>query len=168
MYAAQDSMYPFPTLWPAMSRTEGLLQCLPPREQLFIYLESFSHKAQCFAFPYIPEELTIKEVEHFLKNVEENAEKVPDLLGLIFAALALGVQLGTFEGRRGSQTDTSQPDSKKGEVFCKLPISNPVFVSLLTCNSCCSNAGTSSFEFYKSSYFEEHPSYGHARSILDE
>lgn len=102
-----------------MSRTEGLLQCLPPSEQLFNYLDSFSQKAKGFAFPYVPEELTQKEVEHFLDNVQENAEKVPDLLALIFAALALGVQLDTFEGHEEAQTGASNTQSRKGEIFCK-------------------------------------------------
>ncbi|THY33808.1 hypothetical protein D6D00_00611, partial [Aureobasidium pullulans] len=113
MYTTQDAMYPFPTLWPAMSRTEGLLQCLPPSEQLFNYLDSFSQKAKGFAFPYVPEELTRKEVEHFLDNVQENAEKVPDLLALTFAALALGVQLDTFEGHEEAQTGASNTQSRK-------------------------------------------------------
>ncbi|KAI5195008.1 hypothetical protein E4T39_08399 [Aureobasidium subglaciale] len=117
MYATQDAMYPFPTLWPAMSRTQGLLQCLPSRDNLFLYLESFSRKAQGFAFPYVPEELTQREVEHFLENIEENAEKVPDLLGLMFAALALGVQLDTFDSRQVVQTSDSQTNSRKGEIF---------------------------------------------------
>ena len=114
MYAAQDAMYPFPTLWPAMSRTEGLLQCLPPREQLFGYLECFAQKAQAFAFPYVPEELTQKEVEHFLKNVGENAERVPDLLALLFAALALGVQLRTLDDRPKASDDVSQAQGRGG------------------------------------------------------
>jgi hypothetical protein len=56
MYATQDTMYPFSTLWPAISRTEGLLQCLPPRERLFKHLNSFDHKAQGLAFPYVPKD----------------------------------------------------------------------------------------------------------------
>lgn len=127
MYAAHDAMYPFPTLWPAMSRTQGLLQCLPPRDQLYGYLESFGQKVQGFAFPYVPEELTQKEVEHFLENAEENADKVPDLLALIFAALALSVQLETFEDAQ----ETQEPHSRKGEIFCKwsTPDRTPFFYS---------------------------------------
>jgi hypothetical protein len=119
MYVTQDAMYPFPTLWPAMSRTEGLLQCLPSFEQLHGYLDSFSQKAQGFAFPYVPADLTRKEVEHFLENAQENAEEVPDLLALIFAALALGVQLGTFRNQKEARADASQACSRKGEIFCK-------------------------------------------------
>ncbi|KAI5240746.1 hypothetical protein E4T42_08290 [Aureobasidium subglaciale] len=117
MYATQDAMYPFPTLWPAMSRTQGLLQCLPSHDKLFLYLESFSKKAQGFAFPYVPEELTQREVEKFLENIEENAERVPDLLALMFAALALGVQLETFDGQQVVQTSDSQNNGRKGEIF---------------------------------------------------
>jgi hypothetical protein len=113
VYVIQEAMYPFPTLWPAMSHTEGLLQCLPSLEQLYGYLDSFSQRAQGFAFPYVPEDLTRKEVEHFLENAQENAEKVPDLLALIFAALALGVQ------QKEAQADASQAYSRKGEIFCK-------------------------------------------------
>jgi hypothetical protein len=119
MYVTQDAMYPFPTLWPAMSHTEGLLQCLPSLEQLYGYLDSFNQRAQGFAFPYVPADLTRKEVEHFLGNAQENAEKVPDLLALIFAAIALGVQLGTFEDQREAPADALQAYSRKGELFCK-------------------------------------------------
>lgn len=119
MYATQDSMYPFPTLWPATSRTEGLLQCLPPREELHRYLDSFNRKALGFAFPWIPEAISQKEVEHFLESAEENAEKVPDLLALIFAALALGVQLEVFDEQRSLHADASQVYNKKSEIFCK-------------------------------------------------
>lgn len=119
MYATQDAMYPFPTLWPAMSRTQGLLQCLPPRDELYHYLESFTQKARGFTFPYVPEDLSQKEVERFLENGEENADKVPDLLALIFAALALGVQLDTFRSRQAAETGVVQTSSRKGEIFCK-------------------------------------------------
>jgi hypothetical protein len=119
MYTTQDAMYPFPTLWPAMSRTQGLLQCLPPRDELYHYLDSFSGKARGFAFPYVPEDLSQKEVERFLENAEENADKVPDLLALIFAALALGVQLDTFGSRQEAGTGVPQISSRKGEIFCK-------------------------------------------------
>lgn len=123
MYTTQDAMYPFPTLWPAMSRTQGLLQCLPPRDELYHYLESFSAKARGFAFPYVPEDLSQKEVERFLENAEENADKVPDLLALIFAALALGVQLDMFENRQEAGTGVSPNSSRKGEIFCKSRVS---------------------------------------------
>jgi hypothetical protein len=119
LYVIQEAMYPFPTLWPAMSHTEGLLQCLPSLEQLYGYLDSFSQRAQGFAFPYVPEDLTRKEVENFLGNAQQNAEEVPDLLALIFAALALGVQLGTFKNQKEAQADASQAYSRKGEIFCK-------------------------------------------------
>jgi hypothetical protein len=102
-----------------MSHTEGLLQCLPSLEQLYGYLDSFNQRAQGFAFPYVPADLTRKEVEHFLGNAQENAEKVPDLLALIFAAIALGVQLGTFEDQREAPADALQAYSRKGELFCK-------------------------------------------------
>ncbi|KAH0287704.1 hypothetical protein KCU62_g5650, partial [Aureobasidium sp. EXF-3399] len=93
MYTTQDAMYPFPTLWPAMSRTQG------------------------FAFPYVPEDLSQKEVERFLENAGENADKVPDLLALIFAASALGVQLTMFEDRQEAGAGVSQNSSRKGEIF---------------------------------------------------
>ena len=102
-----------------MSRTQGLLQCLPPRDELYHYLESFGMKARGFAFPYVPEDLAQKEVERFLENAEENADKVPDMLALIFAALALGVQLDTFGSRKNAGADVSPTSSRRGEIFCK-------------------------------------------------
>jgi hypothetical protein len=154
MYAAQDAIYPF-TLWPAISRTEGLLQCLPPREQLFRHLNSSDHEAQRFAFPYVPEELTRKEAEHFLENVEENANKVPDLLALVFAAPASGAQLETLRVDEERRTTLHRFETAR--------VRHLVSDRYRANNYLLPEAGSPSIKLYQSSHAEEHTSISHAR-----
>lgn len=110
MYAGNISMYPFPALWQATTATEGLLQCLEPREHLFAYLDTFAKTAVGFAFPFMPDELTHKEVDHFLQDAEQNAAMYPDALALILAGAALGIQLG---GEKEEREDRL----RRGDVF---------------------------------------------------
>lgn len=115
MYAAHRLMYPFPALWTATCPPSELLQILQPHEDLFAFIDSFTRKGQGFVFPYLPEELTKKEVQQFLQDAEQNANKHPDYLALIFAASALGEQLTSREG--GPKQGETQPHSRKGGVF---------------------------------------------------
>lgn len=48
--------------------------------------------------------MTRKEVQRFLDNKEKNAELHPDMLALIFATVATGMQMGQYD-RSGSQWD---------------------------------------------------------------
>lgn len=113
MYAAHNSMYPFPALWQATTATEALLRCLDPHETLLTYIDTFASKAVGFAFPFLPEDLNRKEVEHFLQEAEQNAVMYPDALALIFAGAALGVQLGGEDQDAGQREDRL----RRGDVF---------------------------------------------------
>jgi hypothetical protein len=155
MYAAQDAISPFTLLWPAISRTEGLLQCLPPREQLFRHLISSDHKAQEFAFPYVPEELTRKEAERFLEHVEENAKKMPDLLALVFAAPASGAQLETLRVDGEGRTILHRFETAR--------VRHLVSDRYRANNYLLADAGSPSIKLYQSSHAEEHTSISHAR-----
>ncbi|KAI9800511.1 MAG: hypothetical protein M1825_004059 [Sarcosagium campestre] len=98
IFAFQDApVYPFPALWPASGGTSALLACLPPDEELFGYLESFQKRAQSCSFPHVPDEITKVEIERFLSDREGNSFKHPDMLALIFAALAQGLQNGVYD-----------------------------------------------------------------------
>lgn len=115
MYAEHSSMYPFPTLWEATTATQGLLYCLEPHDTLLTYIETFGKKAVGFACPFLPEELSQKEVENFLQDAEHNTNVCPDALALIFAGAALGIQLGGEDENAKSRQDRLQ----RGDVFRK-------------------------------------------------
>lgn len=104
MYALADSMYPFPVFssWCGEGASLALAQCLPPREDLLEILELFQRRGQCCSFPHAPDELTKREVERFMDDLEGNAQKYPDMLALIFATLATGLQMGQWD-RSGGQ-----------------------------------------------------------------
>lgn len=98
----QGSSYPFATLWHQGADTIAqLLKTLPDRAELVAALDMFQHKAQSCSFPHVPDNTTKREVLRFLDNADENAEKHPDMLALVFATLATGIQLGVYD-RNGS------------------------------------------------------------------
>ncbi|GAB7365100.1 hypothetical protein MBLNU230_g6190t1 [Neophaeotheca triangularis] len=101
MYHTDHAMYPFPTMWLASGTIEALVGCLPEREELFDALESFYKRGQCCSFPHVPDEVTKKEVERFLSDAEANAQKFPDMLALVFATLATGMQMGVWDRSGG-------------------------------------------------------------------
>ena len=97
----QQPSYPFPVI-AKYSTVAALLQLLPVREELFACLELFQRRAQSCSFPHTPDEVTKKEVERFLADAERNANNFPDMLALIFATLATGLQMGQYD-RSGGQ-----------------------------------------------------------------
>ncbi|KAK4979395.1 hypothetical protein LTR28_005040 [Elasticomyces elasticus] len=118
MYAAHTSMYPFPAIFPTNQGIPALLQCLPPSEELYGYLDAFQKRAQSCSFPHVPDEVTRKEVERFLADADKNATAFPDMLALIFATLASGLQMGIYDKSGGRWTEEAmQAESSKGEVY---------------------------------------------------
>ncbi|KAF2720916.1 hypothetical protein K431DRAFT_313004 [Polychaeton citri CBS 116435] len=96
------SSYPFATLWyQGADIIPQLLKTLPDKAELISSLDMFQHKAQSCSFPHVPDNTTKREVLRFLDDAEENAEKHPDMLALVFATLATGLQLGVYD-RNGS------------------------------------------------------------------
>ena len=79
----------------------GLLDCLPEQGELMEYLDAFQKRAQACSFPHVPSEITKTEVERFLSDKRKNAEAFPDMLALLFAALALGAQHGVWDRHGG-------------------------------------------------------------------
>ena len=89
----------------------ALLVLLPSDGEIFQHLEHFEKRAQSCSFPHVPDEVTKIEVERFLADRRSNANKAPDMLALIFAALAVGMQIGVYD-RNGSQwTQASMDES---------------------------------------------------------
>ncbi|KAI9785591.1 MAG: hypothetical protein M1835_003314 [Candelina submexicana] len=119
IFAFQDApSYAFPTLWPASGGAVSLLKCLPPKDELLAYMDAFQKRAQSCSFPHVPEEITAREIERFLADPEGNAFKYPDMLALIFAALAQGLQNGVYD-RCGQQwlAGAMEAEALKGDVY---------------------------------------------------
>lgn len=126
MYASEEwaVRYPFPILsrWEGEGASSALLHCLPEREELFTALDSFQRRIQSYSFPHSPSEVTRKEVERFLTDAEVNTERFPDMLALIFAALAMGLQRGVYDQSGGNwvpgaMAKTTQQADVYGESF---------------------------------------------------
>jgi hypothetical protein len=68
-----------------------------------------------------PDEEIFQHLEHFHADRKNNAEKAPDMLGLIFAALAVGMQIGVFDQNGCQWHQPSMAIShSKGEAWRKL------------------------------------------------
>lgn len=120
MYPTDHAMFPFPTMWGAQDTLTALVACLPPREELFDVLESFQKRGQCCSFPHVPDEVTKKEVERFLSDVQGNAQKFPDMLALVFATLATGMQMGVWDRSGGSWVKGERENATKvSDVYSK-------------------------------------------------
>ena len=120
MYSsAEGSSYPFPIVSPYTNPSK-LLELLPDRDVLFVHLDMFQRRAQSCSFPHTPDEVTKKEVERFLADREGNAVRNPDMLALIFATLATGLQMGQYDrsGRKWLKVDIERA-KKDGDAFSK-------------------------------------------------
>jgi len=130
MYASAESMYPFPILagWAGKNATAGLIQCLPERDELFEILDLFQRRGQSCSFPHTPDEVTKKEVERFLADIESNSQKHPDMLALIFATLATGLQMGQWDRSGGRWVaDAMAKTTQRADVY-GMAISSSIYL----------------------------------------
>jgi hypothetical protein len=123
MYTPKNSPpYPFPTIFPATPEEciPELLKCLPQREELFECLTAFEKRVNVCSFPHVPLEITRSEVERYLADPRRNAHLCPEMLALLFAAIALGGQHSIWD-RSGGQwgADTVRFEAVKGNVYSK-------------------------------------------------
>lgn len=116
MYAPESTIYPFSVIV-EYSGPDQLWTLLPDRQELFACLDLFYSKAQSCSFPHMPDEVTKTEVERFLNN-PENAHNYPDMLALIFATIATGLQMGQYD-RNGGQwkKEAVETNRVKCDVF---------------------------------------------------
>jgi hypothetical protein len=130
IFAYQDApLYAFPTLWRADGGAGVLLACLPPRAELMSYLDTFQRRVQSCCFPHVPEEITLKEIDRFLANAEDNAFRHPDMLALIFAALALGLQNGVYDRSGGEWVEGAmEREAWKGDLYSTHPTCSPSYI----------------------------------------
>jgi hypothetical protein len=114
------SPYPFATLFKGTldECIPELLSVLPQKEELHEYLDAFQKRVHVCSFPHIPIEITKSEVERFLSDGRKNAQMCPDMLALLFAALALGSQHCVWD-KCGGQWVASvmKAESQKGDVY---------------------------------------------------
>lgn len=114
------SSYPFATLFPATPEEciPQLLDILPCRKELLDYLAAFEKRVYVCDFPHLPAELTKSEIERFLSDAERNARMCPDMLALIFAAIALGAQHSVWD-KSGAQwkAEAVDAEAQRGNVY---------------------------------------------------
>jgi hypothetical protein len=116
-----ETTYPFPTLWHAQQGTSCLIDLLPNSKDFSTFLSAFEYHAPLYYFPYLPEACHRKEVQQFLSNIEHNSLLHPDVLAVLFAALAQGVQSGLYDRWCGKWVPGAmQTEIKKGDVFSRL------------------------------------------------
>ena len=122
MYTPRNAPpHPFATLFKATPEEciPELLSCLPPTtEELLDYLSFFEKRVNICSFPHVPIEITRSEVERFLSDARKNAQMYPDMLALLFAAIALGAQHSVWD-KSGEQwnTDVMHVEMRKGDVY---------------------------------------------------
>ncbi|SMY18640.1 unnamed protein product [Zymoseptoria tritici ST99CH_1A5] len=121
MYAAPDgsAMYPFPIIWHGgNSAIEMVRTLLTNHNEIFSCLDMFQRRAQSCYFPHTPDEVTRREVERFLDDKERNAEQYPDMLALIFATMATGMQMGVHDRCGGEWVAGAVEESRrKSDVY---------------------------------------------------
>ena len=114
----ETTIYPFPTIWTSGTWVSGLYSCLQPSAEISAILDAYAARTESFVWPHLASEITKKEVERFLADFENNATSYPDMLALIFAALATGVQRGMYD-RGGQQWAPGivQRENLRGDLF---------------------------------------------------
>lgn len=97
-----------------------LLDILPSQKELMEYIAAFEKRAHICAFPHLPVELSKSEIERFLTDAERNARMCPDMLALIFAAIALGAQHSVWDKAGGTWTaEIIDAEAQRGNVYSK-------------------------------------------------
>ena len=111
-------MYPFPTMWTSTTWVRGLYECLQPWQETVSYLDTYAARAELFPWPHLAQDVNKEVVERFVANFEHNATSFPDMLALIFAALATGLQRG-IQDRSGQEWIPKAVESQsfKGDIF---------------------------------------------------
>lgn len=109
--------YPFPSLKVGDNTAVALTRLLPGKEEIFASLEVFNSIGQTLAVPQPPENTRKKDVQRFLSDLERNATKSPDMLALLFAALALVHHMSVVgKGRKSTQAEV-EAAFKLGECY---------------------------------------------------
>lgn len=121
MYAPTDgpSAYPFPMMQGGNGASDLARALLQSHKHVYECIDFFQRRSQSCYFPHTPDEVTRKEVERFLADAEGNAEKFPDMLALIFATVATGMQMGVYDKHGGWQPGVVEESRKTSDVYRK-------------------------------------------------
>ncbi|KAK8198726.1 hypothetical protein M8818_006593 [Zalaria obscura] len=92
--------------------------CLPQHDEFFACLELFQRRVVGISFPEYPHQLSRKEMDLFLQDPARTAHSRPDILALIFAALALGLQAGKYD-MGGEVWAAGDLEAEKGDLYSK-------------------------------------------------
>ncbi|CAK4031782.1 transcriptional regulatory [Lecanosticta acicola] len=119
MYLPPDgpSAYPFPIMQGGNSAAELARGLLRSHDLVYETVDIFQRRAQSCYFPHTPDEVTKREVERFLSDAEGNAEKYPDMLALIFATMATGMQMGVYDRHGGWVAGAVEDTRRTSDVY---------------------------------------------------
>jgi hypothetical protein len=121
MYTTRNTpTYFAPTLFRAAPDEciDELLSCLPRKEELLEHLAAFESRVNVCSFPHVPMEITKSEVERFLVDSKKNAQACPDMLALLFAALATAIQHSIWDNCGGGWiANVMEAEAQKINVY---------------------------------------------------
>jgi len=116
---AQPTAYPFPHLHIGDNSTAALTKLLPEGQEMFRSLRTFREIARSFAVPQSPNKTRENVVKDFLSNIEHNATRAPDMLALLFAALALVCHMSVTGPGVQSTRDENEALYVRGNCYSK-------------------------------------------------
>lgn len=169
MFAFQlTTSHPFPTLWSAKDETAGLVELLPNNEDMHFYLGSFQRRVRSCSFPHVPEECTEAEIRRFLENVEHHAAVHPNMLALLFATLAQGLQDGVYD-RNGEKwiAGSVEAESQKGDVYSRCWKRTKIPRRSADHRSCCCHASVTPGRVPQSAHAPDNSDVGHDGFVSD-
>jgi hypothetical protein len=109
--------YPFPILEEG-SASEMTLRLLKDHDLVYTYLVTFQTHAHSCYFPDLPNDGSLSEFQRFLADAEANAIKHPDMLAVIFATMAAGLQVGVWSECGGQLNSASVYKARMcGDVY---------------------------------------------------
>lgn len=114
--------YPFPTHWTAdhQNCVSALLSSLPNKSNLLRSLDAFRSGTLSLFLPQVPDEIEPAFVERVLSQAREKLDTPPEILSILFAALAQGSQLSHFDEEKGRWGEGQErSESQKGEIYSK-------------------------------------------------
>jgi hypothetical protein len=112
--------YPFATMFAATPEEciPQLLSVLPTRREMMEYLAAFEKRVHICSFPHIPIEISKSEIERFFADEQRNARMCPDMLALLFAAMALGAQHSVWDKSGGRwKAEVMDAETQRGNVY---------------------------------------------------
>ena len=161
IYARQDTIYPFHILDNHSSvRSLVKLPMLNNRDYLSSCLDHFQRRAHACSFPQTSSDLPLpkRDIDRFLEDPEHNATGSPDMLALLFAMIATGLQVGQYD-RSGGEWVAGDVEASllESDVYSKLPSTHRVYCLSNSIASWRKHASSSSCVIHESTNSSSHP-----------